>query len=260
MNTGVVTRPTTKRLAAAATAAMLACAAFAPEGLLRAQANQPIYPAYDGYVKNPDGSYTLAFGYFNHNRNTVSVSVGADNTFGSAQADRQQPITFLPGQHRFQCFVVMGADFDGKLRWTLNYAGTSTTTSEKMLQYSWELVEGADMARAIDYAKAPKGVCLNRAPVVSVLGQSRQSRGLTVALSDQAQLFGNVEDEGLPRNAALSITWREVSGPAPITFANPHAARTTASFTAAGRYELELSATDSVLTSSTRLAVTVTTK
>ena len=30
-------------------------------GLSYAQRNQPVYPAYDGYLKNPDGSYTLAF-------------------------------------------------------------------------------------------------------------------------------------------------------------------------------------------------------
>ena len=28
---------------------------------LSAQQNQPIYPAYDGFLKNPDGSYTVAF-------------------------------------------------------------------------------------------------------------------------------------------------------------------------------------------------------
>ena len=32
-----------------------------------AQQNQPIYPAYDGFLKNPDGSYTLSFAYFSHN-------------------------------------------------------------------------------------------------------------------------------------------------------------------------------------------------
>ena len=66
--------------------------------------------------------------------------------------------------------MVVGADFDGKLRWTLTYAGTTTGTSEHMLQSNWNLVEGAAELRQIDYAKAPKGVCLNRAPQVRVLG------------------------------------------------------------------------------------------
>ena len=85
-------------------------------GLLHAQRNQPIYPAYDGFVKNPDGSYTLAFGYFNHNRETVTIPPGTGNFFSPLPADRRQPTTFLPGQHRFQCPMVVGPDFDGKLR------------------------------------------------------------------------------------------------------------------------------------------------
>ena len=38
---------------------VLALVAFAAP--VAAQLNQPIYPAYDGYVANPDGSYTLSF-------------------------------------------------------------------------------------------------------------------------------------------------------------------------------------------------------
>src|SRR5687767_13689345 len=46
-----------------------------------AQANQPVYPAYDGYLKNPDGSYTLAFAYFSHNADVVTVPSGPANGF-----------------------------------------------------------------------------------------------------------------------------------------------------------------------------------
>ena len=233
------------------------CAATCLPRVLRAQSHQPIYPAYDGFVKNPDGSYTLAFGYFNHNREPVSVPVGPDNSFGPPPTDRQQPTTFLPGQHRFQCFMVVGADVAGTLRWTLAYAGTSTSTSEKMMQYSWELVEGAAQARKIEYTKAPRGVCLNREPVVSILGQARGINRLTVTLPEHAQLFGNVEDEGLPRRGSLTVAWKQISGPGTVTFADPKAARTQASFSAPGIYDIELSASDSLLTNSARVTVTV---
>jgi hypothetical protein len=49
---------------------------------LQAQRGQPVYPAYDGYVKNPDGSFTLSFAYFNHNAEPVTVSPGANNARG----------------------------------------------------------------------------------------------------------------------------------------------------------------------------------
>ncbi len=44
-----------------------------------AQQNQPIYPVYDGFLKNPDGSYTLSFAYFSHNADTVTIAPGATN-------------------------------------------------------------------------------------------------------------------------------------------------------------------------------------
>ena len=61
-----------------------------------------------------------------------------------------QPTTFKPGHWRFQCVMVVGPEFDGKMRWTLTYAGTTTGTSERMLQSNWNLVEGAAELGKID--------------------------------------------------------------------------------------------------------------
>src|SRR5687767_5079010 len=99
-----------------------------------AQLNQPIYPAYDGFVQNPDGSYTLSFRYFSHNAEPVTIPAGDQNGFSPGPGDRHQPITFKPGDWRFQCVMVVGKEFDGKLKWTLSYGGTTTGTSEHMLQ------------------------------------------------------------------------------------------------------------------------------
>ena len=115
---------------------------------LHAQSNQPIYPAYDGYLKNPDGSYTLAFAYFSHNADIVTIPPGPANMFAPSPADRQQPTTFLPGHWRFQCVMVVDSNFDGKLEWTLAFAGTTTGTSQHMLQSNWNLVEGAEELQA----------------------------------------------------------------------------------------------------------------
>ena len=53
-----------------------------------AQQNQPIYPVYDGFLKNPDGSYTLSFAYFSHNADTVTIAPGATNV---VCADARRP-------------------------------------------------------------------------------------------------------------------------------------------------------------------------
>jgi len=229
---------------------------------LRAQSNQSIYPAYDGYLKNPDGSYTLSFAYFSHNADVVTIPPGPANMFAPSPADRQQPTTFLPGHWRFQCVMVVDPSFDGKLVWTLAFAGTTTGTSQHMLQSNWNLVEGAEELKLIEYAKVPRGVCLNRAPIVRVLGAiAGRGRGappsLSAAANEQMSLFGSVHDEGLPRGAKLTVAWKQLSGPAAVKFSDPAAARTHASFGAPGTYELELWASDSALESRTKIVVNV---
>jgi len=171
-----------------------------------------------------------------------------------------QPTTFKPGHWRFQCVMVVGSDFDGKAKWTLSYAGTTTGTSERMLQSNWNLVEGAPSLSKIDYAKAPKGVCLNQRPTVRVLGVTARPNNppvLTVALTEELNLFGSAHDEGLPRGKGLVVEWKVLKGPGAVTFTIPGAARTRAVFSAAGLYELELTATDSEFTERARVNVMV---
>ena len=244
-------------------AAILFAFAAAVASPASAQLNQPIYPAYDGYVQNPDGSHTLSFRYFSHNSEPVTIPPGDQNAFSPAPGDRQQPTTFKPGDWRFQCVMVVGKEFDGKLKWTLSYGGTTTGTSEHMLQSNWNLVEGAAELKQIDYAKVPKGVCLNRAPQVRVLGAVGGGRGKPAALSvtssvgERFSLFGSVNDEGLPRTGKLTAGWTQVNGPGRATFENAATPRTRATFNAPGSYELELTASDGELTSTTRVIVNV---
>ncbi len=229
--------------------------------LVHAQRNQPIYPAYDGFVKNDDGSYTIAYAYFSHNAEVVTIPPGADNAFSPGAPDRQQPTTFHPGHNRFQCVMVVGPEFDGKLIWTLNYAGTTTGTSQHQLQSNWNLVEGAQQLKAIEYATVPRGVCLNQPPAVRVLGLAgRGGRGgpsITASVGEDVNLFGNVHDEGLPRSGKLTAAWKQVNGPGEAVFADATAARTRVRFTAPGTYALELTGSDGELTRTTRLTVAV---
>ena len=229
-----------------------------------AQSNQPIYPVYDGFVKNPDGSYTLSFAYFSHNGDTVTIAPGPTNAFGPAPGDRMQPTTFLPGHWRFQCVMVVPPDFDGKMKWTLTYAGVTTGTSERMLQSNWNLYdkEGGDLLAKIDVAKAPKGVCLNQPPQVRVLGVTARPNSpptLNVAVGEELNLFGSVHDEGLPRAGKLVSEWKVLKAPqgGTVKFTIPGSARTKAIFSAPGIYELELSGSDSEFTRTTRINVRV---
>ena len=51
-----------------------------------------IAPVYEGWEKNPDGSFNLVFGYFNRNwEEELDIAIGPDNTFEPGPGDRGQP-------------------------------------------------------------------------------------------------------------------------------------------------------------------------
>ena len=233
-------------------------AVAAPAMLVRLDAGQTttsLFPAYDGFVRNEDGSLLLTFAYFNHNRTTVTVPPGPDNRVLTGAPDRGQSVTFLPGHHRFQCVMVVDGDFDGVLRWHLAYGGESYLTSDSMLQYSWELDAASERRarRDIDPATAPRDVCLNRSPIVRVLGLAE----LTGTVGNGVKLFGSVRDEGLPRDTAVTASWRQTSGPGAVTFDDQDAARTLAFFSAPGTYTVELTGSDSVFKRSASVTVVI---
>ena len=73
-----------------------------------------------------------------------------------------------------------------------------------------------------------------------------------------ASLDGTVTDDGLPNPpGATTPTWSKVSGPGTVTFGNPNAVDTTATFSAAGTYVLQLSVNDSALTATDEVTVVV---
>jgi hypothetical protein len=131
-----------------------------------------------------------------------------------------------------------------------------------MLQSNWNLFdrEGGSQLAKIDFAKVPKGVCLNQPPIVRVLGVTANPKNpptLNVGVNEELNLFGSAHDEGLPRGKGLVVEWKMLKGPGTVKFTIPGAARTKAIFSAPGLYELELSATDSEFTRTTRLNVKV---
>ena len=76
-----------------------------------------------------------------------------------------------------------------------------------------------------------------------------------------ASLNGTVADDGNPNPpGTVAITWSEVSGPGTITFGNSNALATTASFSVAGNYQLQLAANDGQVTTIGSVTVTAITR
>jgi hypothetical protein len=90
------------------------------------------------------------------------------------------------------------------------------------------------------------------APVVSAGDDA------SVTLPDALSLTGSVSDDALPAPpGAVALTWSETSGPGDVTFADPTAGATTATFSAAGEYVLRLTGDDGALQGFDELTVTV---
>ena len=80
----------------------------------------------------------------------------------------------------------------------------------------------------------------------------------SVQLPSAVSLDGTVNDDGLPiPPGAVTTTWSRVSGPGTVTFANPNAVDTTATFSAAGTYVLRLTAFDGAATATDDVTITV---
>ena len=99
--------------------------AAAAQGLTYAS-GQSLSPSFEGWEKNPDGSFSLLFGYLNRNWEAEpDIPVGSDNNFSPGPADRGQPTHFLPRRNRFVFKVRVPADFgEQELVWTVRSVGS----------------------------------------------------------------------------------------------------------------------------------------
>lgn len=95
----------------------------------------------------------------------------------------------------------------------------------------------------------------NRPPLVSAgSGRTVSYTNAPVAVS----LAGSATDDGVPAPAQLTLAWSQLSGPAPVQFADATASNTTVYFPGAGIYQLRLSASDGEFVASSEVVFTLT--
>ncbi len=88
---------------------------------------QPLEPAYEGWMPNADGSFTLYFGYQNTNwQQEFDIPIGAENGFSPGAADQGQPTHFYPRRNPFLFTIQVPKDFGTKeIVWTLTANGVT---------------------------------------------------------------------------------------------------------------------------------------
>ena len=82
---------------------------------------QSVSPAYEGWMPNEDGSFTMYFGYMNTNwLQEFDVPIGADNAIEPGGPDQGQPTHFYPRRNPFLFTVHVPKDWGTReLTWTL---------------------------------------------------------------------------------------------------------------------------------------------
>lgn len=130
---------------------------------------------------------------------------------------------------------------------TTTFSEVSTTKVRLEMDSDGKSSTGILEWRVYDSGKSP-----NFAPAVEA-GVDR-----AVMLSGKTWLSGSVRDDGKPQ-ASPGVRWSKRSGPGPgeVTFSDPAALNPTATFSAVGKYVLQLTADDGQLQASDEVLVTV---
>ena len=88
-----------------------------------------ITPAYEGWFRNPDGSYSLLIGYYNRNRaEALDIPVGPNNRIEPGPIDQGQPTHFAVGRNWGVFVIKVPADFGtNTVTWTIVSNGETQT-------------------------------------------------------------------------------------------------------------------------------------
>jgi hypothetical protein len=250
-------------LAAALPALTLALALSAPPPLAaRQQPPLPLAPVsptgagvapfFDGWYANPDGTFTLSFGFMNRNtEEVVEIPLGFNNFIEPAEFDGRQPTHFPPvrysafgGRRERGAFTVtVPADFRGDVVWTLTHNGYEYSVPGRVTAPEYEL----------SYTPQAAGSLM---PVVRFTPDGPASPGregvtagpLTTTVGSPLEIRIWMEDRGERDPVPTAMTWLKHRGEGEVHF-DPATARTapgggeavvTARFSAPGEYMLRV--------------------
>jgi hypothetical protein len=222
---------------------------------------QSVSPAYEGWYRNPDGTYTLSFGYINRNTSeVVEIPIGKNNFVSPGPQNQGQPVEFHPRRHWGVFGVKVPADFGKKeVVWTLTFRDV-TFAIPGSLNQNWQIdaLEGeagsGNTPPALRFAESgaegrgPFGI--TSGPVPATTGQPV---ALNVWVKDDGKGATSVASAGRGTPPPVSLAWFKHQGPGSVAF-EPATGRitggggqatSTATFGAPGEYIIRVRANDS---------------
>ena len=221
-------------------------------------AGHTVSPAYEGWYRNPDGTFTLSFGYVNRNSaEVVEIPIGPQNFVTPGDRNQGQPSEFQADRHWGVFGVRVPADFGKKeVVWTLSFRG-ATYAIPGSLHPNWQIdaLEGeatGNTPPVVKFGEGPEA----RGPLGTTTGPVSATVGVplpvTVFAKDDGKGATSVAGGG--RGAStVTLAFFKHQGPGTIAFqpltgrAAAAGAQVTsqATFSAPGEYIVRVRATDS---------------
>jgi hypothetical protein len=175
---------------------------------------QPLWPAFEGWEKNDDGSFSFLFGYMNDNwQEEFDVPIGPENSVEPGGPDRGQPTHFQPRRNRFVFRVPVPKDWGPKAEmvWTLTTRGTARKAYASLRTDL--LIENIDIMSetgALGPGSSNPELRADKPPSIAIAG----SRALTATVGQPLTLTAVVTDDGIPRRRGSGAP--PAAGAAPV--------------------------------------------
>jgi len=250
----------------AAVAAAIAFSLAAPQGrqlplAALKDSGEAIYPAFEGWYQNADGSYNLLLGYFNRNqRQTLNIPVGPNNRVEPGGPDLGQPTYFTPRRGWGVFAIKVPKDFpkDKRYTWTIVANGKTASVPVGLIaDYQIEPFKDAGEGNLPPVLKfSPTGKTFTGPPVEtahSLTGSAGQPVTLEVYTTDDMHTEEGENPATAGRVPRLVQSWHLHRGPVggEVKFSEQRPkigdlgkSTTTATFTVPGEYVLRAQAND----------------
>ena len=159
---------------------------------------QPVWPAFEGWEKNDDGSSSLVFGYMNDNwQEEFDVPIGPENSIDPGGPDRGQPTHLQPRRNRFVFRVRVPKDWgDKELVWSLTTHGVARKAFGSLRTDL--LIENIDIMSetgALGAGTSNPEIRADKPPTITIV----DPRSLTATVGKPVTLTAIVTDDGVPR-------------------------------------------------------------
>jgi len=216
-----------------------------------------VTPSFEGWYRNPDGSYTLSFGYFNRNtEEVVEIPIGPNNYIEPGDPNQGQPTIFQPRRHWGVFGITVPADFGfNRVTWTLKMNG-QTFSIPGSLNRDWEVdaLEGeAGSGNTPPVIRLGDATGQGPGGMTGAAMMAKVGKPLAVSVwgKDDGRPVGNVSRQGI-EGMPINVTWHKHQGPGDVRFSEQAqkidyeggTATTMATFSEPGDYLLRVHAID----------------